>query len=241
MNLLTKIKKFTDLENDLMVAGGRMGEAIVRWFGMDMYTPMYLKWITNKDLLYSTWNSVQWYVAARTRGVSGGGWVYVCVWPIPLPFAWNYHNVVNWLYGNTHEKFKRNRHTGDWHALPLLAPPEFSWLVSQVALSFSWGPPTASQLRQAVLIRPGWWSRSAVPEHTFFLIHSSDNGLLGYFHSGADINNAALNIRTWVFVWTCILCLLGTCPDVVSSLYIQPFEELPECFAKLLHHFRSRQ
>ena len=135
---------------------------------MDMYTPMYLEWITNKDLLYSTWNSVQWYVAARTRGVSGGGWVYVCVWPIPLPFAWNYHNVVNWLYGNTHEKFKRNRHTGDWHALPLLAPPEFSWLVSQVALSFSWGPPTASQLRQAVLIRPGWWSRSGVPEHTFF-------------------------------------------------------------------------
>ena len=25
--------------------------------GMDMYTLLYLKWITNKDLLYSTWNS----------------------------------------------------------------------------------------------------------------------------------------------------------------------------------------
>ena len=24
---------------------------------MDMYTLLYFKWITNKDLLYSTWNS----------------------------------------------------------------------------------------------------------------------------------------------------------------------------------------
>ena len=26
---------------------------------LDMYTLLYLKWITNKDLLYSTWNSAQ--------------------------------------------------------------------------------------------------------------------------------------------------------------------------------------
>ena len=36
---------------------------------MDMYTVLYLKQITNKDLLYlctyqSTWNSAQYYVAA---------------------------------------------------------------------------------------------------------------------------------------------------------------------------------
>jgi hypothetical protein len=30
------------------------GEGIVREFGMDMYTVLYLKCITNKDLLYST-------------------------------------------------------------------------------------------------------------------------------------------------------------------------------------------
>ena len=35
------------------------GEGIVREFGMDMYTLLYLKWITNKDLLYSTGNSAQ--------------------------------------------------------------------------------------------------------------------------------------------------------------------------------------
>ena len=28
---------------------------MVREFGMDMYTLLYLKWRANKDLLYSTW------------------------------------------------------------------------------------------------------------------------------------------------------------------------------------------
>ena len=34
-----------------------MGGEIVREFGMDIYTLLYLKWITNKDLMYSTGNS----------------------------------------------------------------------------------------------------------------------------------------------------------------------------------------
>ena len=34
-----------------------MGGEIVREFGIDMYTLLYLKWITNKDLMYSTGNS----------------------------------------------------------------------------------------------------------------------------------------------------------------------------------------
>ena len=33
---------------------GRMGEGIVREFGIDMNTLLYLKWVTNKDLLYNT-------------------------------------------------------------------------------------------------------------------------------------------------------------------------------------------
>ena len=37
-------------------------EGIVREFGMDTHTLLYLKWITNKDLLYSTGNSAQSYV-----------------------------------------------------------------------------------------------------------------------------------------------------------------------------------
>ena len=41
-----------------------MGEGIIRKFVKDIHTLLYLKWITNKDLLYSTWNSAQCYVAA---------------------------------------------------------------------------------------------------------------------------------------------------------------------------------
>jgi len=32
-------------------------------FGMDMYMLLYLKWIINKDLLYSTGKSTQHYIA----------------------------------------------------------------------------------------------------------------------------------------------------------------------------------
>ena len=42
--------------------GEMVGEGIVREFGMDMYTLLYLKCITNKDLLYSIGSvlSVMW-------------------------------------------------------------------------------------------------------------------------------------------------------------------------------------
>ena len=56
-----------------------------RKFGMDMYTLLYLKWITNKDLLYSTGNSAQWYVAAWMRGEFGGEWIHVYVLLSPFP------------------------------------------------------------------------------------------------------------------------------------------------------------
>ena len=46
---------------------------------MDMYTLLYLKWISNRDLLYSTGNSAQCYVAAWMGGESGGKWIQVYV------------------------------------------------------------------------------------------------------------------------------------------------------------------
>ena len=54
-----------------------MGEGIVREFGVEMYTLLYLKWIANKDLLYSTWNSAQCYAAAWMGGELGGEWIDV--------------------------------------------------------------------------------------------------------------------------------------------------------------------
>ena len=46
----------------MVTRGEGWGEGIVREFGIDKYTLLYLKWITNKDLQYSTGNSVQCYV-----------------------------------------------------------------------------------------------------------------------------------------------------------------------------------
>ena len=58
--------RLIDFENEIM-----RGEGIVREFGKDMYTLLYFKWI-NKDLLYSTGNSAQCYVAAWMGGEFGG-------------------------------------------------------------------------------------------------------------------------------------------------------------------------
>ena len=56
------------------------GEGIVREFGIDMYTLLYLKCITNKDLLYSTGNSSKCYRAAWMGGDLRGEWIHVFVW-----------------------------------------------------------------------------------------------------------------------------------------------------------------
>ena len=54
-----------------------MGEGIVREFGMDMYTLLYLKWKTNKDLLCSIGNSTQCYGAAMAGEFRENGYMYV--------------------------------------------------------------------------------------------------------------------------------------------------------------------
>ena len=65
MNLFTKQRQTHRLrEQTYGYRGGGegWGEGIVRELGIDMYTLLYLKWITNKDLLYSTGNSAQYCV-----------------------------------------------------------------------------------------------------------------------------------------------------------------------------------
>ena len=59
--------------------GRRWGEGIVREFGMDRYTLLYLKSVTNKDLLYSPGNSAQCYVADWMGGEFGGKWIHMYV------------------------------------------------------------------------------------------------------------------------------------------------------------------
>ena len=52
---------------------------IVREFGMDMYTLLYLKWVTNKGLL-----STQSYVAAWMGGEFREKWIHVYIWLSPF-------------------------------------------------------------------------------------------------------------------------------------------------------------
>ena len=54
-------------------------EVIAKDFRKVIYTLLYLKWINNKNLLYSTWNSAQCYVPAWTGWGFGEEWIRVYV------------------------------------------------------------------------------------------------------------------------------------------------------------------
>ena len=111
MNLLTKQKETHTLKMNFWVLvvrwGKDAGERIVRKFGMDMYTLLYLKWITNKDLHGALLN-VMWQPEWEgSLGENG----YMDVYDqVLLLFTWNYHNIVNQLYSNTKYKvFKKEQ------------------------------------------------------------------------------------------------------------------------------------
>ena len=65
MNLCRNQKQIHRLT---VTRGEGWGEGIIREFKIDMNTLLYFKWITNKDLLSSTGNSAQCYVAAWMGG-----------------------------------------------------------------------------------------------------------------------------------------------------------------------------
>ena len=68
---------------------------------MDMYTLLCLKWITNKEMLHSTWNSAQCYLAVWIGGEFVGEWIHVYVQLSLFTVPHNYHNIVNWLHPTT--------------------------------------------------------------------------------------------------------------------------------------------
>ena len=93
--------RLRDLEKKFMTAVAGEGWEDVREFEMDMNTMLYLKWITNKVLLYITENSAQCYGAAWKGGNLGeNGYMRIYGW-VPLLSTGNYHNIVNRLYFNT--------------------------------------------------------------------------------------------------------------------------------------------
>jgi len=85
MNLFTKQKQTHRLREQIYGYGAGAGsEGIVRESGMDMYTLLYLKETANKDLLYSTGNSAQYYVAAWTGREVGGEWIHAWLSPFAV-------------------------------------------------------------------------------------------------------------------------------------------------------------
>ena len=63
MNLFTEQKQTHSVENKLMVTKGEMGGGGINWeFGINRYKILYIKYITNKDLLNSTGNYIQYLV-----------------------------------------------------------------------------------------------------------------------------------------------------------------------------------
>ena len=75
MNLLMKQKETHRLRKQIH---GCQVEGIARDFEKVMSTLLYLKWITNENLLYSTWNSAQGYVQTGwERGLGENGYMYM--------------------------------------------------------------------------------------------------------------------------------------------------------------------
>ena len=68
---------------------------------MDMYTLLYLKWITDRGLPYSTGNSDQCYVDAWVGGEFGGEWLHVYVRVNPFIVHLKLSQIINHLYINT--------------------------------------------------------------------------------------------------------------------------------------------
>ena len=78
MNLFTKQIESQMQKTNLVTRGERGGRD--KWeIGIDIYTLLYIKQITNKGLLYSTGNSTQYSVMTYMGKDSKKEWIYVYV------------------------------------------------------------------------------------------------------------------------------------------------------------------
>ena len=68
----------SDIENKLMVTKGeRRGGRDKLVVGINRYTPLYIKQINNKDLLYSTGNYIQYFVITYNGKESEKEYTYI--------------------------------------------------------------------------------------------------------------------------------------------------------------------
>ena len=100
---------------------------------MDMYSLLYLKWITNKDIQYSTWNSVQGYMAAWIGGNLRGECTHEYVWLNPFTVHCWPETITTLLTGYTpiqnkvlkNEKKKKERELSKIYSI-------LSWLLNTI-------------------------------------------------------------------------------------------------------------
>ena len=87
------------------------GKGIVGEFEMDTYTPLCLKWIVDKDLLNSTWNSAQCSVMAWMGRDFGGEWIHVYVWlgPFAVHLKLSQHCLLIGYTPIQNKKFFKNQ------------------------------------------------------------------------------------------------------------------------------------
>ena len=104
--------------------GEGWGDRIVREFGMNVYALLYLKWVANKDLLCSTWNSAQCYKAAWMRGVWGRMDTCICM-AESLCYSPETVTTFNQLY-----PIQNNERIHDYCWIPLFCLPHLSWWIS---------------------------------------------------------------------------------------------------------------
>ena len=77
MNLFTKQKSSHRCRKQIYGYQGGKGQGGINWeIGIGIYTLLYIKQITNKNLLYSTGNSTQYSIMTYMGKESTKEWIY---------------------------------------------------------------------------------------------------------------------------------------------------------------------
>ena len=76
-----------------------------------MYTLVYSKWVTNKDLLYSARKSAQYYVATPMEKGHGGEWKHIYIWlsPFTARLKLSQHCLLISYTKTQNKEFNKNR------------------------------------------------------------------------------------------------------------------------------------
>ena len=97
-------KRLIDLGNLWLQSGEGWRAAIRREFGMNIFILLYLKRISNKDLLYSTWSSAECYMAAWMGGSWGRMDTCICT---ADSLSCSPETITTWLIAYTPKQNKK--------------------------------------------------------------------------------------------------------------------------------------